>query len=447
MHGRAGMHVAMVHSVRAFNGRDAAMMPSIALRTTNFELAIVRPATSDFIETTGYGVPQWSHTLPINLVQFTNGLIVDGFGAKFEVYARAGKEQRHVPTVFPLAAHPLVICYSVRCIYPLAYEMNYAFSFALLVSLFSNEPPDVCLPAEPVVELSYGSFQGTAAGNLTQFLGIPFAKPPQVLEFCFSAQRKPDQQYRSISEDCLTINVLKPAQQSHDLPRPVLVVHCRVFIYLVLTIYSGFTEVARKTYRDRDTELPPEPPSPNHNGPAFVGFLAGKEIMDDGVENLVLRDQQLALELVQAHILAFGGDPNRVIVHGAFLVKSQPTGALLNVQPTASQESGATSSIPHVLDGQPRYDQLVPAMNCTAVTDTLDCLRHAPFDVLMSAINRTPNVFSYPSVGNVWKPRVHGDVLKLDPFVALARGHYAKVWGLRRRGNVRCTYPTGQLRR
>ena len=30
----------------------------------------------------------------------------------------------------------------------------------------------------PVVQLSYGSFQGNASTNLEEFLGIPFAAPP-----------------------------------------------------------------------------------------------------------------------------------------------------------------------------------------------------------------------------------------------------------------------------
>ena len=30
----------------------------------------------------------------------------------------------------------------------------------------------------PVVQLSYGSFQGNATGDLEEFLGIPFAAPP-----------------------------------------------------------------------------------------------------------------------------------------------------------------------------------------------------------------------------------------------------------------------------
>ena len=42
----------------------------------------------------------------------------------------------------------------------------------------------------PVVQLSYGSFQGNATADLEEFLGIPFAAPPYaiLLNFCLCLQ-------------------------------------------------------------------------------------------------------------------------------------------------------------------------------------------------------------------------------------------------------------------
>ena len=44
------------------------------------------------------------------------------------------------------------------------------------------------------------------------------------------------------------------------------------------------------------------------------GFLAGKELQQDGSTNLGLRDQRLGLEWVQENIQAFGGDPSKVTI-------------------------------------------------------------------------------------------------------------------------------------
>jgi carboxylesterase type B len=48
----------------------------------------------------------------------------------------------------------------------------------------------------------------------------------------------------------------------------------------------------------------------------LFGFLAGRDIYDNGDLNTGLLDQRAALEWVQRHISAFGGDPARVTITG-----------------------------------------------------------------------------------------------------------------------------------
>lgn len=41
------------------------------------------------------------------------------------------------------------------------------------------------------------------------------------------------------------------------------------------------------------------------------------------------------------------------------------------------------------------YDQLVDETNCTSSDNTLACLRAVPLDTLKTAVDNTPNYFSY----------------------------------------------------
>lgn len=48
----------------------------------------------------------------------------------------------------------------------------------------------------------------------------------------------------------------------------------------------------------------------------LYGFLSSRDIRQDGTANAGLLDQRAALEWVQRHISAFGGDPDKVTIWG-----------------------------------------------------------------------------------------------------------------------------------
>ncbi|KAJ7494862.1 sterol esterase [Mycena galericulata] len=306
----------------------------------------------------------------------------------------------------------------------------------------------------PTVSLDYGVFQGATDGNLSKFLGVPFARPvgrfqlpepPLPLSGLQDATKFgpacPQQaltpipiffnnNYTSISESCLTLDVFTPTSAHPRSKLPVLV-----------WIYGGGFEVGNSNNTDvRPTVersiLLGEPiliVALNYRVSAF-GFLGGKEVQDAGVTNLGLRDQILALEWVQKHIAAFGGDPDRVVIGGQS-AGAISTGLLLLSNKRTSpglfrgafMASGSPLPSPTVADGQSSYEGLVAANNCTAAHDTLDCLRRVPFDAFMASVNRTADLFSYHSLSLVWRPRVDGDVIVRNPPVSVAEGAFAKI--------------------
>ncbi|KAJ7629744.1 sterol esterase [Mycena polygramma] len=308
--------------------------------------------------------------------------------------------------------------------------------------------PSFAAASAPIIALSYGVFQGVADGNLSTFLGVPFAQPacfirfslPQAPRFLHGLQNATTfgpacpQQTLDLpplippnafdagtgAEDCacdcllphdiiFEHNVLsRSATPSAKLP--VLVVRCGCGFVVG---NSADTDMRPTVERSIATGEPVIIVTPNYRFSAF-GFLAGKEVGDAGLSNLGLRDQIFALEWVQQHIAAFGGDPKRVIIGGlsagsistAFLLMSNRRFEPMSLFHGAFMVSGSQITTGTVADGQPDYDRLVAANNCTGSIDPLDCLRRVPFDAFKATVDNTTNMFSYSSLQTIWRPRV-----------------------------------------
>ena len=61
----------------------------------------------------------------------------------------------------------------------------------------------------------------------------------------------------------------------------------------------------------------------------------------------------------------------------------------------AFMESGSPLPVGDITDGQRYYDFLVSQAGCERAADTLECLRQAPFEVIMKAVNDTPAQLSW----------------------------------------------------
>ncbi|TDL14970.1 sterol esterase [Rickenella mellea] len=311
--------------------------------------------------------------------------------------------------------------------------------------------------AAPTVILPYGRFQGVSSGGLTSFLGMPFARPP-VGNLRFAPPRPPIQfsgvrqatsfgnacpqqattlpsfgkrQSLSVSEDCLFVNVVAPT----SIPRGKL-------LPVVFWIYGGGFEDGDTSENQGDTLVnrsialgePIVYVSANYRINAF-GFLGGKEVKAAGIGNAGLRDQRFAMEWVQQHVIAFGGDPTKVTIWGEsagaisvglqMVVNDGFTGGLFR---GAFMESGSPLFLSDIItSGQEPYDQLVGNTGCSNASDTLACLRSVSADALMAAVNESPNIFSFQSTKLAWMPSVDGVFLTRNAQDLVAQGLYARV--------------------
>ncbi|KAH9970755.1 carotenoid ester lipase precursor [Lactifluus volemus] len=321
------------------------------------------------------------------------------------------------------------------------------------------------------VKLDNGTFIGTTSNGITKFLGIPFAKPPigdlrfrlpqehgPYRDIVYNASvfghRCPQQKSLSAlpsglptetleylpssnvtdtapeSEDCLTINVLVPADARPDANLPVVAwIHGGGFQLGSADMYDGSAIVSRSS----ELREPVVYVSMNYRLSA-LGFLAGKEVKDAGVGNLGLHDQRLALKWIQKYIFIFGGDPKKVTIWGESAGAVSVSLQMLanNGNPhglfrAAFMQSGSPVETGDITQGQPYYDDLVSRTGCSGSSDTLSCLRTVPYATLKTAINRSPPLLGYQSLDLAWKPQVDGHFLAEEPQKLVLRGKIADI--------------------
>ncbi len=108
-------------------------------------------------------------------------------------------------------------------------------------------------------------------------------------------------------------------------------------------------------------------------------------------------------------------------------------------------ESGSPDLLPDTLAGQSNFDALVQATGCETSPNRLDCLRHAPFDVVKAAVDQTPlfisftvsisdwhgrallMCFTFQSLRFIWGPSVDGRLFKDSPLTSILDGQVANV--------------------
>ena len=71
-------------------------------------------------------------------------------------------------------------------------------------------------------------------------------------------------------------------------------------------------------------------------------------------------------------------------------------------------QSGSPIPVGDMTNGQKFYDALVSQTGCKSSSDTLKCLRQAPFATLKKAVDNSPSIFS-PQVRRSARPREYWD--------------------------------------
>ncbi|KAI1844528.1 hypothetical protein JX266_009415 [Neoarthrinium moseri] len=314
--------------------------------------------------------------------------------------------------------------------------------FLRLLSASSLVTSSVASGEAPTAKTLNGTYEGFNLPNWDQdaFLGIPYAqKPvgdlryrwPQSINTSFDGVRNATQygyscmqygQSFALSEDCLTINVVRPAGVPAN-PLPVL-----VWIYGG-GLYAGSTadpqyNLSGVVKVSQEMEQPVIAVSMNYRL-GMWGFLQTPQILAEGSSNAGLLDQRLALRWIQENIGAFGGNPDKVVIwgesagaqsvayhlfaydgrddglfHGAIMESGGPTGAQVE---TLSWYNSAV-------------ENLTRAVDCWGVSNQLACLRSVDQATLFAA---------HPSV--VWNPLLDGDFLTGYPSQLMHQGKYIKV--------------------
>ncbi|KAH6883326.1 carotenoid ester lipase-like protein precursor [Alternaria rosae] len=321
----------------------------------------------------------------------------------------------------------------------------------LLFHLLSHITYASTLP--PTVKTPNGTLTGLHNPHYAQdlFLGIPYAQPPiGPLRYrrpaslaqpydsfdatrygpgCHSAPVKvpvftQNQPPHPESEDCLTLNIIRPAGLgSRDTKLPVL-----VFIH-----GGGFQEGSSGDQRYNmsflvqesvDVGAPIIGVSINYRLSGF-GFLPGSAVLESNVANLGLHDQRLALWWVKENIAAFGGDEDKVTIHGESAGAMSVGYHLLayggrdeSLFRAAIVQSGGPANFARGMSVRAQdgfYDDLLGQTGCMLAEDSLDCLRGLPAEVLKA-------VFQDQTL----LPVQDGDFFDGNSRVALKRGRFVR---------------------
>ena len=227
------------------------------------------------------------------------------------------------------------------------------------------------------------------------------------------------------SEDCLFIDVYTPAKRSGRKLPVMLWIQGGGFTTLFNPNYDG-TGLIKAAQEDLIVV------TFNYRvGP--YGFLASKELFDEGNLNLGIQDQHAAIQWVQKHISAFGGDTNRVTLFGtsigggSVLLHLLAYGGNISLANNIKWNAGIAASpyLPSIYTVEEmnfHYTELLSATNCSS----LACLRGLPSSAIQTANTVAPFPGQKASPLFDYGPVIDGSIFPDRSLILLHQGRFFK---------------------
>ncbi|KAI9742906.1 MAG: hypothetical protein M1818_003635 [Claussenomyces sp. TS43310] len=307
----------------------------------------------------------------------------------------------------------------------------------------------------PLAKTVNGIYRGTYLADYNQdvFLGMQYAatpvgfrrfRVPQPLDASWEDKKEAvrygpqcmgygayNRKY-NMSEDCLTINVVRPAHyERQSLP-------VGVFIYGGGRFGSGTSnERYNMTFlvsHAAKIGLPFIRVSFNYRS-SIWGFLTSDEVFGTGNSNIGLHDQRFALRWVQTNIAGFGGDPQKVTIWGG---SSGADNVGLHLTAYGGKDEGlfraailqsgsaATRTSYQGIVSQELYNKLITKAGCNGTEASLECLRELSFSQVNFAFNDSAEAGS-PMMLRFGLPVMDGELLRHFGSLNLKASKIAKV--------------------
>lgn len=321
-----------------------------------------------------------------------------------------------------------------------------AVASLMVAGALSLSSQSVLSAAGPIIHIDDGAVQGRVNGNVVEYLGIPYAAPP-VGELRWMPPKAPaawsDTRDATAfgpacgqvnllgvfagpvnyNEDCLYLNVIKPASAPDDGNLPVLFwIHGGGFLDGAASDYD-----ASKLANDGNIVVV----TINYRLGPF-GFFSHPALNNEGhlAINYGLLDQQFALKWVHDNIAEFGGNPDDITLSGqsaggasvAFNIISPLSRDMVSKAIIQSSASYLTT-IPLSVAEQ-KGIAFSKAANCGDGDDaaTAACLRRLPAEDLLKLFEPEE------TFGPYWiTPVADGKILPKGGADAFASGDFARI--------------------